>query len=430
MDLFTQMPEEKAIAERRAEAVSSVTAMPNSDINLPLEFRIAPVGDSFLDLSPTILEVHLKIQFDVEKDEDKGISDKSEVVLINNTLMSMFSGIEISVNNTVVVPNNSVLAWTAYADVVTGYSLDVRRSWLAASGYEDEEPSGYLTEKGKARFKPFYKNGVKSFIGPIQSSFFKMSKYIVPGVEIIVRLFRQKPEFLLLHKYAEEVDKSKNFKVTIEKALLHIRCIRLHDNIKKSIDRMWDKTPAIYEYGDIVAKTILVPTNVFNVDAFIHDGLLPSRIDIIQIRQSAATGSTIYNPLFMDHYHVKTLSFEKNGQAVKAPYQCDFSNRNYAQMYLDYFQSRGCSLRQSGSSAITYNGYGQGSTIISFNLDRFDECDSTIKSAGERGTLRLKIDYDSAKSRTIDDTIVVLCLMHFNHAFAIDSQRNVGLKVD
>lgn len=423
LDLFKPAVEEKSIAETRYEIVTTNNPLPSSDVNTPLQFRIAPSTDNYIDLANTMLELELKIQYTAPKDEDRPIPSTAKLALTNNVLMSLFSGLEVSLNNKTIVTNNNCLPWTAFLDVLSKYGPDARSSWLTVSGYNDEAPIEALTDVNKGRLKQFYNSKTGRYIGRIQHPFFRIEKLLVPGVEILITLYRNNADFLIMG----EVESGKphpKFTITFERAYLHLSKKKLFDHIGSYFDRILYKTPAVYEFNDVVVKPIIVPANVLAIDALINDGQLPTKIDIIQVNQAAVAGSLYTNPLFMNYYHLKYLAIEKNGQLLKAPYQVDFKDGNYLRPYLDYFRNSGCGLNDAGMSLITYEAYKNSYMIMTFNLTHFDECDNTLKPLAETGSLRLKVLYDSKKS-AMPDSLIIMCLLTFPRDFAIDAHRGV-----
>lgn len=420
LDLFSPAPEEQSVAESRVEIVPVNIPLPNWDVSTPLEFRIPSAADWYTDFSPCILELYMKIQYVAEAETDKAIPKTKQIGLVTNTLMTMFSGISVHWNNQLVLQNNNCLPWTAYLDVLSQYSYDARKSWLSASGWYDGGLGGISAEAQQA-FAPFFENNTGRFIGPIQASFFRMNKYLVPGVETIIRLFRQDPLFFIIN--SKDPAKVENFQVVIERAYLHIKRIKLFEASHMAIERHLSSAPAIYDFMDTIMKPIIIPEKVFSVDINLYDGKLPSRLDIIHLPQVDFTGPVSKNPFYFQFADMKNVQLEKNGMVVAPPYQCDFAKKNYARMYLDYFKNSGCSLDRAGMSEFNYDKYGDGYAIMSFNLTRFDECNTNLKPTDEHGSLRLKIEYDVKPADISVRPLVILCLFKFKRAVKLDSQR-------
>lgn len=421
LDLFSPAPEENSVSESRLEVIPVNISLPNGDVNTPLEFRVPSAPDWYTDISPTILEVHMKIQFaSGETEADKAIPKTKQIGLINNALMSMFSGVSVQWNNQVVLSNNNCLPWTAYLDVLSQFSYDARKSWLSASGWYDGGLGSVSPQAIKA-FQPFFENGTGHFIGPIQLDFCRMRKYILPGIEMIMRLFRQDPSFFIISE--KEPGKTETYKVLIERAYLHVRRVKLTETAQNIINNHLQKSDAIYEFMDTIVKPIIVPENVFSIDVNLYDGVLPSRLDIVQLTQGDYTGPASYGPFYFRFADMKSVTLEKNGILVAPPYQCDFRKSNYARMFLDYFKNSGCSLDRAGMSEISYDNYKDGYTIMSFNLERFDECYTNLKASAEKGSLRLKIEYDIIPASINLRPLVILCLFKFKRTYYLDSQR-------
>lgn len=423
LNIFGESPEEQSIASVLNEIIPVNIPTPNSEIQTPLCFHVSALPDVFTDFSPTILQLSLKIEYDKEKDEEKKIPRTAEIGLINNALMSMFSGIEVSWNNQLIFGNNFCLPWTSYLDVLASYPYDVRKSRLSAGGWYDGGLGG-LTPECKATFNRFYDSNVSDLIGVIELDWFKIRKYVPPNVETVIKLFRRPPNCWILQKGSTAMPRGEKLKVTIQSAYLHVKRVRLHDNAAAIMEKKLLSSPALYEFTEVVLRPIIVPEKVYSIDTQIHEGILPCKIDIVQILQSELNGPIQNNPFQFGHYFIKNLSLEKNGVPVVPPYKTDFSNSNYARMYLDYFRSIGCNLDRAGMSEINYSNYTQGYTIISFNLTKFDECNSTLKQPNEQGSIRLKIEYEN-KGATDTRPIVIMCLMRFNRQVALDHNKTV-----
>lgn len=418
LDIFTPAPEETSVAESRIEIVSVNVPLPNDDVNTPLEFRLPSTTDWYTDFSPAILEIYMKIQYAGQ--QDPNIPRVKEIGLVNNILMTMFSGLSVFWNNQQVIQNNNCLPWSAYLDVLAQYPYDARKSWLSASGWYDGGLGGVTAQAMKA-FQPFYDSGTGRFIGPIQMDFFRMRKYIIPGVEMMLRFYRQDPNFYIINM--KDPTKNESFKVVIERAYLHVRRIKLFEGSHMVIEKRLLTTPAIYEFFDTTMKPIIVPENIFSIDVTLHEGILPSRLDIIQMSQADFTGPATNSPFAFQHADMRSVTLEKNGQIVAPPYQCDFAKSNYARMFLDYFKNSGCSLDKAGMSEISYDKFKAGYTIMSFNLERFDECTSNIQPMTDYGSLRLKIEYDAASAAVSLRPLVILCLFKFKRAVKLNAQR-------
>lgn len=175
LDLFSNALEEQAVSETRQENIIPSIVLPNSNTNTPLEFKIPASMDCYTDLSCTMLEVEYSIQFKANTDEEKKISTDEEIALVNNFLMTAFTGLQMHLNETAVVLNNNALPWSSYLQVLTSFPSEARDSWLSASGYcADEWSSDAISAGGKKRFKPFTSNGRGRFCGPILSAPFQM----------------------------------------------------------------------------------------------------------------------------------------------------------------------------------------------------------------------------------------------------------------
>lgn len=312
---------------------------------------------------------------------------------------------------------------------------------------------GVNNPNAKKRFEPFLYGASRGLVGPLEIDFFKIKKYIVPNTKIVIRLYRQNPEFLLLYDDnkktndqpqkkddtdekklkvelaqadAAQQSQKKYFKITIEKAYLYTNKVRVRDNVYDLIQNQLKQAPAQYRFTDTVLVPVIVPPTQTSITRPIWKGQLPERVEMFQLKMEAAGGSLKQDPLYFNHFNLTELSLEVDGKPVAEPYRCNFSKGDCLRLWIDYFRNLGCNQYHAAVSLIDPTAYANGYAIFNFNLTNLDECHPDIMTANKAGTLTLHAAYNPVVKR--DYAFYLFCLLRFNRTMFIHGDGHVNVE--
>ena len=103
----------------------------------PIEFLIPPHTEFYTDLS----QAYLYIKFRILKQTGEDLDTDAKVFPINNFFHSMFSGIDLYINNKLITNNSDTYPYRAYLENVFSYGSDVKDNQLkAAEVWSGDEP--------------------------------------------------------------------------------------------------------------------------------------------------------------------------------------------------------------------------------------------------------------------------------------------------
>ena len=98
---------------------------------VPIEFIVAGNSEEYIDLSKTLIEVKAVI-----KNQNGEVTPKTEhVAPINNTLHSLFSQVDVSLNDVPVSSSTTTYPYRAYTENHLNYGSDAKDSRLSAGLY-------------------------------------------------------------------------------------------------------------------------------------------------------------------------------------------------------------------------------------------------------------------------------------------------------
>ena len=92
----------------------------------PVEFLVKGAGEQYLDLANSYLYAECK----VVNADGSDLNNGTHVAPINNLLHSLFSQVDIQLNNNMVSPSTNTYGYRAYLETLFNYGEDAKNSWL------------------------------------------------------------------------------------------------------------------------------------------------------------------------------------------------------------------------------------------------------------------------------------------------------------
>ena len=97
--------------------------------NAPIEFIIPPQTEHWTDLSQS----YLYVKFKIIKADGHPLDADSNVDPVNNFLHSMFSSVDLYLNNKLISSNSDTYLYRAYIENLLSYNADSKSTFLNAS---------------------------------------------------------------------------------------------------------------------------------------------------------------------------------------------------------------------------------------------------------------------------------------------------------
>ena len=270
----------------------------------PIEFIVSGSGEDYMDLNNTLLEVKACIKTTNNSPVDASVA----VAPINNTLHSLFSQIDVSLNDVNVSSATTTYPYRAYIETHLNYGTDAKKSRLKAAMYfidDNMTVSNPIPDSSSARNMGLKRrHGICTakptfdMIGPLHVDVFNQSKYMLNGVTMKVRLTRSKDSFVLMAKS----DVTESFKVDILSAKLFVRKLKITPSLCLAHERILQQKTAKYPITRVECKVIHLPQGQ---KSFTHDNLflgqLPKVIVLGLVDNRAFNGDISLNPYNFQH---------------------------------------------------------------------------------------------------------------------------------
>ena len=414
LELFTLPPTQTAIESSQwveHRPVSSVTP------GAPIQFAVMGSGEEYIDLSETYLQVTLHITKPDGGDLESGATGADRGVgPVNNWLHSIFSQIDVSLNERLVTPSTNTYAYRAYLETLLSYGPAAKESHLtAAMWYKDTCGRFDDTEGLNLGFqtrKKWMKSSKKiTLIGKPHLDLCFQDRLLLNGVDFKMRLVRSKDSFSLMG----------DGKVNIDDVSLFVRKVKVNPSVQLGHIKALERTTAKYPIKRVETKVFSIPKgNLSANQENLFLGQLPRRIVIGLVDATAFSGLASKSPFKFEHFNTDFLALYVDGNQVPCkPLQPDFENDLYTRSYVSLFTGTGISTHDQGNH-ISWEEFGNGYTLFAFDLTP-DMSDGGHFNKIKQGNLRLELHFKEQLAVTINAIVYA----EFDNVIEIDKARNV-----
>ena len=227
LDLFAVPPTQISIEEGGWIEHQPLTSL---DSGGPIEFVIPGTGDAYLGLANTYLLIRAKVVRGVGTD----LAVDTPVAPVNNWLHSLFSQVDLYLNDTLVTPSSNTYPFRSYVDTLLSYGAEAKKTQLTSQlWYKDT--AGHIdatnVDGGNTglveRHRHIAESRVVDIMGRLHVDLFLQDKFLLNGVDVKIRLVRSKDAFSLMAGGANP-----DYKVRIVEAVLFARKVVLSPTVQ------------------------------------------------------------------------------------------------------------------------------------------------------------------------------------------------------
>ena len=134
LDLFSNPPTQTSVKEGQDIEYHPFTALEKSG---PIKFVIDGTGDEYLDL----YHINLYVEAKVVCADGSSLPDDTDVAPANLTLDSLFSQVDVSLNDRLVTSSKATYQYHAYLETLLSYGQEAKATQLSCEQwYKDSEP--------------------------------------------------------------------------------------------------------------------------------------------------------------------------------------------------------------------------------------------------------------------------------------------------
>ncbi len=362
---------------------------------------------------------YLYIRAQILNDDGANLPQEAKVGPVNLFLHSLFSQIDVSLNEKLISCSSPSYAYRAYLETLLSFGPAAKESQLtAALWYKDTAGQMDATtddnEGLAARKNLTSRSRVVGMMGKIHSELFFQSRLLLNGLDLKLRLVRSKDAFALMGADG-------TFKTRITEASMFIRKVKLSPAVQIAHIKALEKGTAKYPIRRVEIKQFSVPKgNLSANQENLFLGQLPKRLVVGMVENGAVTGRFDRNPFNFRHFDCNFLALYAEGQQIPAkPLQPNFERNKCVRSYLSLYSGTHM-LYQDESNGIDREEYGKGFTLFAFDLTP-DLNDGSHYNIVKQGNLRLELHF----AKPLPETINVMCYGEHDSILEVDRNRNV-----
>ena len=261
-------------------------------------------------------------------DDDEEKEEVARVTYVSNIMHSIFSNVEVYINNQQIYNSNGLYAHKSYISNNFKASISEYKGVLHCEGYDYEQdpedianplPDTFFTRRMKLLSIP---DGFMLY-GKLGIDFFSTSELLYPNMKNRLRLIRARPNFYM-------ISDNPNVSLGIVDCSLYTRRIDLKDDYHKKKMDILAYAPVENNYLETLAKTFIIPARQ---NQFIQENIFNNaairRIAIAMNTNSAFTGSFTENPFWYQQFDLRQIRILRGGQPI-----VDFDTADNCRLYV------------------------------------------------------------------------------------------------
>ena len=308
-----------------------------------VEFEFTTDRNVYTDLRQTFLSLHLKFVkgrgYDAFAEELKREYEENGTASIdffnprnthvNNLLHSLFSNVEMYINNQQVYHSNSLYAHKSYISNNFKGAISEYMGVLHCEGYNYEMEPGFdidgaLQEPFSSRRSRMVNETDGFYLyGKLGIDFFTTATLLYPNTKVRIRLIKANPSFYMLSA-------NPHVDLKIQQSVLHTKRIELKEEYHQKNMDMLAYSPVKYTFMETRAKTFIIPNGQ---NQFIQENIFNNepirRIAVAMNTNSAFTGSFEENPFWFRQFGLRNIRILRGGHAI-----VDFDTTDICRLYV------------------------------------------------------------------------------------------------
>lgn len=203
LDIFATPATQTSVDSGTTLCVRPISSLTDAS---PIEFLIPGSGEEYIDLAHTTLHLVARVKHD--EIPTTGAGDVN-IAPVNNWLHSIFSQVDIFLNQKCITPPSNNYNYRAYIENLLNYGSDAKNSHLSSilwakddAGKMDEvKIAGALSNNGYRVRRGITQNEqTVEMYGNLHCDIFNQDKFMINGVDMTVKLIKAKNEFHLILK--------------------------------------------------------------------------------------------------------------------------------------------------------------------------------------------------------------------------------------
>lgn len=424
LDLFTLPPTQTAVENIYFDEVRSTSQLIG---NAPIEFTIAAQNSlEYIDLRKTQLWVKARI-----KHADGSSLKATEYVgPVNNMLHSMFSQVDITLQNKLVTSSTTHYPYKAMLQTLLSYGSDAKESQLSSQLWKKDK-SGHFDDNDVQngsntslydRSQYFTQSQVCDMIGPLFHDLTSLDRYLINQVAVNIKMYRSRPEFCLMTK-----ETNPNFQVVIEDIALRVCKLQINPAVITAHAQKLRSSNAKYPFTKTEIRLISIPAGSLSFSYNnLFNGLRATRCVVGFVDSESCSGSYELNPFNFQHFNLSQIALKLN----QVPVGGNILQLNYGPpsriilpAFASMFEVTNKWMRDSGNQ-IHRDDVAGGTALYCFDIEANFSEEGQYLNLVKQGTCSLETIF----SKPLPKATTCVVYAEFPAYFEINQERNIILE--
>ena len=399
--------------QTQVESFKDIEYLPTSAIQdgVPITFEIGK-DERFTDLSKLVIKTVVEIQGEngtaltgkqFTNAESAGTLEK--VGVINNLGHSLWEQIVLTINDTKVTESSNNYAYKAMLETLLSYDDADQKSVLRLSCFKKDHgnitaefPTATHANKGLVERSKYFEGGKKvTLITRPRIDLCQQPRYIPDQCKMLLKLTPNKSSFVLMSdkndaKYALKIHSCKR----------SVRRVKIAETTKIALQSTIEQHHESFRYP---IRHVKMKSELLN--------------SVCTVENRSMYGVFKENPFHFKHNGLESLIITVGNETL-IRLDFDFANGQYVEAYDTLMRSTG-QYKSSRSMLVDYNDFGNGNTILVFDLTARGECNSEQFTVRKLENVRINLKYSNALTETNN----LILYGEFDGVLQIDANRNV-----
>lgn len=402
------------------EKVYFTEARPISSIGVSdtsIEIVVSGSGAEYVDLKRSKLYVKARIL----KADGTALTSEEKTGIVNLPLQSMFSQMDVYLNNKLVSFNTNNYPWKAYFKTILFSGKDELNSQKQSELFFKEERNlgdANAYNGGNTglvlRYGYTQQSAVFELEGNLMEDIFDIDKYLINGVDIYIKLFRSSAPFVIM-----SAESSPAYKLELLDVVYKVAKVRVDPGVLLNHSKQIEATSVKYTImrNELKMNTIPKESTEFYWDN-IFPQAVPDRIVVALVDQKAVNGDYTFN---FEHMGLTDVGVYINGESVPGrPLKTDFSTGLYSSAYARLFEASGKWNNDAGL-IITRDDFGSGYSLFVFTIDPCGFGEEYLNLI-RRGNTRLELKFKQATTKATNAIVFAT----FSSLPEVDKSRDIN----
>lgn len=384
-----------------------------------LEFFIPGSQDEYIDFNDTKLYLDLTVE---------ATPNNSVVAPANNMLGTLFSDVSVQLNDVTVQGGEPFYPYKAMIESLLNFDDGVKRTQLSTSGFVKDQAGRFDAANNTAHTaRTAMVTGGRQFelIGPLHVDLATQPRYILPRVDIRIRLVRTTPEFAL--NSWDTTNALTGARILIHNAILYVRKVRVLASVQHGHEIGLTTQNAIYPIQHVSMDSHTVPSGQQSfAKENLFQGRMPKFLVVCMVKNVGFVGNYANNPFHFESFDVSYVGLFRDGESIpdRSPYEM-IDDHHVTRAYLGMIHALE-QYNRNETNGITLDDFRRGNMLFVFNLT--PDMAVGANSGGcqqpyRNGNLRLEMKFRSALAQSIN----VLYYGVFDGKIEITKDRSIHL---